>query len=64
MTEPLPVVPAAQRMPATEDFPSGPAVGDAFPDFTLRGQRGLEVNLGRARAGRRALIVFQRSSRW
>jgi len=51
-------------MPATEDFPSGPAVGDAFPDFTLRGQRGLEVNLGRARAGRRALIVFQRSSRW
>lgn len=64
MTEPLPDVPAAQRMPATDDFPSGPEVGEVFPDFTLRDWRGRDVNLGRARAGRRALIVFQRSSRW
>lgn len=64
MTEPPPVVPAAQRMPATDDFPSGPGVGEAFPDFTLRDGHGHAVNLGRARAGRKALIVFQRSSRW
>jgi len=64
VTEPPPVVPAAQRLPAGEDFPSGPAVGDVFPDFTLRNQRGVHVSLEGARAGRKGLIVFQRSSRW
>lgn len=64
MTEPPPEVPAAQRMPPTDDFPSGPGVGAVFPDFTLRDWHGRDVNLGRVRAGRKALIVFQRSSRW
>ncbi len=64
MTQPSPVVPPAQRMPATDDFPTGPAVGEHFPDFTLRNQRNEAVRLETARAGRKALIVFQRSARW
>jgi hypothetical protein len=59
--EPLP---PAQRIPATDDFPTGPAVGEPFPDFTLHDQHNEHVNLSEARAGRRALIVLQRSARW
>ncbi len=64
MTDSASPVPAAQRMPATDEFPTGPAVGERFPDVTLRNQRGEAVHLEEARAGRRALVVFQRSSRW
>ncbi len=64
MTESPPQVPPAQRMPATDDYPKGPAVGERFPDVTLRNQHNALVQLQTARAGRRALIVFQRSSRW
>ena len=51
-------------MPATDDFPTGPAVGERFPDFTLRNQRNQLVRLETARADRKALLVFQRSARW
>jgi peroxiredoxin len=51
-------------MPATDDFPTGPSLGERFPDATLRNQRNELVKLHEARAGRRALIVFQRSARW
>jgi hypothetical protein len=64
VTQPPPSVPATQRIPPTDDFPTGPAAGARFPDFTLRNQRNEPVRLENARAGRRALIVFQRSARW
>jgi hypothetical protein len=60
----VPAVPPAQRVPASEDFPTGPAVGERFPDFTLHDQHNEHVNLEAARAGRRALLVFERSARW
>jgi len=46
------------------DFPTGPAVGEAFPDFTLPNQRGEQLSLHVARRGRRALVTFFRSARW
>lgn len=42
----------------------GPAVGDMFPDIVLPDQHGAHLSLHRARAGRRALIVFYRSAGW
>ena len=33
-------VPPTRRAPATDDFPTGPALGDALPDFTLADQQG------------------------
>jgi hypothetical protein len=42
----------------------GPAVGVSFPDIVLPEQTGRQVSLHRARAGRRALVVFHRSARW
>ena len=57
-------VPPTRRMPATDDFPTGPDVGQPLPDFTLPDQRGELVNFTKAREGKRALVVFQRSTRW
>lgn len=63
-TESSQTVPPSQRMPATEDFPTGPAVGERFPDVSLRNQRNELIDLHERRAGRPALVVFQRSARW
>lgn len=56
--------PPTRRMPATDDFPTGPAVGETLPDFTLPDQHGKPVNFTKARQAKRALVVFQRSTRW
>ncbi len=42
----------------------GPPVGQRFPDIALPDQSGTLVDLHRARAGRRALVVVHRSARW
>ncbi len=52
------------RMPESDDFPSGPAVGEPMPDFTLTNQHGQAVSFTTARAGKKALVVFHRSVRW
>jgi hypothetical protein len=57
-------VPPTRRTPATDDFPTGPNVGEKLPDFTLPNQRGKLVNFTKARDRRRAVVVFQRSTRW
>jgi cytochrome oxidase Cu insertion factor (SCO1/SenC/PrrC family) len=65
MTSPEPErIPPSRRTPETDDFPTGPAIGEVFPDFTLRNQRNEPVHLADARAGQKALVVFQRSARW
>ncbi len=56
--------PPTRRMPETDDFPTGPAVGEMLPEFTLPNQNGDMVNFTKAREGKRALVVFQRSTRW
>ena len=52
------------RTPLTDDFPTGPEVGERILDFTLPDQHGQPVNLTTARGGNRALLVFHRSARW
>ena len=56
--------PPSQRVPDSDDFPTGPALGEALPDFTLVDQSGRAVNFTTERAHRRAMVVFQRSTRW
>ena len=58
------VPPATQRMPSDDQFPTGPALGETFPDFTLVNQRGETINLRTARAGSPAIVIFERSARW
>ena len=54
----------AQRIPASADFPSGPAVGERLPDFVLPNQRGERVDFHADRGDRKAAVVFQRSALW
>ena len=55
--------PPSRRMPESDDFPTGPAVGEPLPDFTLPDQHGRRVNFTEARGGKRALVIFHRSAR-
>lgn len=50
--------------PTTPTFPTGPAIGDPFPDFTLPDQHGHPVRFATARGGKRAMIVVHRSASW
>ncbi len=54
----------AQRIPASAEFPTGPAIGERLPDFVLPNQRGERVDFHADRAGRKAAVVFQRSAVW
>jgi len=64
LTDVAPELPPTRRTPATDDFPTGPAIGEPLPDFTLPDQHGVLTNVTAARAGDRALVVFYRSTRW
>lgn len=55
---------AAPAMPKVDFTSIGPNVGDRFPDIRLPDQRGDNVDIHAARAGRPALVVFYRSARW
>ena len=55
---------APQRFPDTPDFPTGPAIGERLPDFTLRNQRGEAIDFHADRGGHKAAVVFQRSAVW
>lgn len=50
--------------PATLPFPTGPALGAPFPDFTLPDQAGRAINFTAAREGKSAMIVIHRSAAW
>jgi peroxiredoxin len=50
--------------PAAPIFPTGPAIGELFPDFTLPDQSGTPVTFSIARGGKRAMIVVHRSAAW
>jgi len=61
---PVPVNHPARRFPATDEFPTGPAVGERLPSFVLPDQSGQKIRFPDALAGRKALVVFQRSAVW
>ena len=55
----------AVRPGAGPDFDRlGPRVGEPFPDVVLPDQHGQPVDLHKARAGRKGLVVFYRSAGW
>ncbi len=62
--ESLPVDAAPRRYPASADFPTGPALGDRLPDFTLANQHGELIDFHADRDGHAAVVVFYRSAVW
>ena len=49
--------------PETEDFPQGPAIGEAIPHFELPDQSGDRVVYG-PDGSHKSLILFHRSADW
>ena len=60
----IPIDHPARVYPATDDFPTGPALGERFLDFALSKQRGALIDFHRDRAGRKAVVAFVRSAVW
>lgn len=60
---PMPLSRPARREPGP-DFPTGPAVGEALPNFTLPDQYGHQIDFYADRQGRKAIVVFHRSAYW
>lgn len=56
--------PPSRRVPESDDFPTGPGIGEVVPDFSLPDQRGRTVRLSDVLRQSRALLVFHRSARW
>jgi peroxiredoxin len=50
--------------PTALTFPTGPAIGELFPDFALPDQHGQQVHFTTARGDKRAMIVVHRSASW
>ena len=57
------VIGSAAQVPVPS-FPTGPAIGEPFPDFTLPDQHGTPFTFTAARGGRRAMLVVHRSAAW
>lgn len=55
---------AARRYPASADFPTGPALGEPLPEFTLPNQHGEPVDFPADLDGGGAVVVFYRSAVW
>ncbi|HIE83555.1 MAG TPA: hypothetical protein EYQ00_06770 [Dehalococcoidia bacterium] len=64
ITIPIPISHPGRRYPATDDFPTGPDLGERLPDFTLQNQHGELVDFSASRADSRAVVVFYRSAVW
>lgn len=60
----IPIDHPARVYPATDDFPTGPDLGERFPDFALSNQRREQIDFHRDRAGRKAVVAFIRSAVW
>lgn len=54
----------AMRNPETDEFPTGPAVGELLPDFTLPDQHGEPVTVGATNGADRSYVAFIRATSW
>ncbi len=61
---PIPASHPGRRYPADHDFPTGPAVGERLPDFSLPNQKGELIDFHEDRGDSKAIVVFYRSAVW
>ncbi len=61
---PIPISHPARRYPATDDFPTGPAVGETLLDINLPNQHGELIDLHKREGSANAVVVFFRSAMW
>ena len=61
---PVPASHPGRRYPASDKFPTGPAVGERLPEFSLPNQAGRIVDFHQDRGNSKAIVVFHRSVVW
>lgn len=61
---PIPISHPARRYPATDNFPTGPDVGERLPDIRLSNQLGAEIDFHARRRTGSAVVLFFRSAVW
>ncbi len=54
----------ARRYPASDEFPTGPAIGERLPEFKLPNQDGELIDFHADRGKKKAIVVFYRSAAW
>ncbi|MGE3961620.1 MAG: redoxin domain-containing protein [Dehalococcoidia bacterium] len=64
MTTETEQLPPGRRTPLTDDYPTGPAVGERLPAFVLPDQHGTPVDFAAVTHGGRAVVFFHRSASW
>jgi hypothetical protein len=59
-----PVSHPARRYPATAEFPTGPAIGERLPEFSLPNQNGELIDFHKDRGDAKSIVIFYRSAVW
>ena len=60
----IPVEHPGRRYPASHEFPTGPAIGERLPAFSLPNQHGRLVDYQADRGSSKSVVVFYRSAVW
>ena len=60
----IPASHPARRYPASEEFPTGPEIGERLPEFSLLNQWGRIVDYHADRGDSKSIVVFYRSAVW
>jgi hypothetical protein len=64
ITIPYPVSHPGRRYPASDEFPTGPEIGERLPTFSLPNQEGRVVDYHADLDGSKSIVVFYRSAVW
>ncbi len=64
ITVPIPVDHPGRRYPASQEFPTGPDIGERLPEFSLPNQNGEMVDYHADRGNSKSIVVFYRSAVW
>ena len=60
----IPASHPARRYPASEEFPTGPEIGERLPEFSLLNQEGRTIDYHADRGDSKSIVVFYRSAVW
>ena len=64
ITIPIPASHPARRYPASQEFPTGPEIGERLPVLSLPNQDGRVVDYHADRGDSKSIVVFYRSAVW
>jgi len=64
ITIPFSLAHPGRLYPASDEFPTGPEIGERLPTFSLPNQHGRTVDFHADRGNSKSIVVFYRSAVW